>query len=198
MRRLIRNAIRAPGRMAYAFAQSEAGAWLAATVVRRAPWALPARRLATTEAAVAFRHPRPEVRDHVVVVPRKRVRDLAMLHARGDEGALASMIRAAEAAARALPAAERVFTVNVGVRLDVAQLHGHLLPVPAARNLLAEAGPAFEVPCDDTGALRAALERVMARLEGGAAHVDGSLVVTGLGQEAWGLAASVAPTARRA
>jgi diadenosine tetraphosphate (Ap4A) HIT family hydrolase len=194
MRRLVR---RLPGRVALRVAKTTAGARLAALVVAWAPWLLPVARLSTDTLAVAFRHPRPEVRGHVVVVPRRYVRDIcALLQAPTGIETFRALIETAERAASQLPPADRLLSVNVGRRQEVPQLHGHLLPALAAPILLANAVRWLEAPRHDTAALRAALEAAVDSLGGCAGHIDGSLVVTGLGTPAWRIAASIAPASR--
>jgi diadenosine tetraphosphate (Ap4A) HIT family hydrolase len=134
------------------------------------------------------------VRDHVVVVPRRYLPDVcALLSASRGIDALVAVIEVAEEAASNLPTADRLLTFNVGRRQEVAQLHGHLLPTPAARLVVADATGWIEVPRGDHAALRVALEGAARSLGQCARGVDGSLVVTGLGTATWRFATAIAP-----
>jgi hypothetical protein len=132
-----------------------------------------------------------------VVVPRRYVRNIcALLQAPTGIETFRALIETAEQAASPLPPTDRLFSVNVGRRQEVRQLHGHLLAALAAPVLLGNAARWLEAPRDDAGALGVALEAVVASLGGCAGHIDGSVVVTGLGTPVWRIAASIAPVSR--
>jgi diadenosine tetraphosphate (Ap4A) HIT family hydrolase len=170
---------RAVGRTGLRIAQTAAGGRLVGLVCAHASALLPVERVAETDAALVFRHPVPEAPEHLVIVPKTALRDLCALVA-GDRveafGALVAAARLAPGRERG----ERVLTINVGARQQVAQLHAHLLPLRSARLLLAQVRDRAAVDLGSPDAVRAALAGAVARLGDCDPSLHGSLVVRGL------------------
>lgn len=83
---------------------------------------IPIRRVGENKHAIAFKHPRPCYADHLLVVPRQRVRTVFDLLSPGHE----SLWRSIHSLCRQLPASpEATLFINGGSRQDVLQAHLH-------------------------------------------------------------------------
>ena len=93
--------------------------------VRRAPQALP-DVLMTTKYSVAFVSPWPEARTHIVIVPRRDIKDLADLR-KGDEAYLVDAMAVAGRLARLRGLRRWQFVTRGPDEQAVRYLHFHLL-----------------------------------------------------------------------
>lgn len=173
-----RRLLRALARAGLRVAQTAPGGRLVALVCAHAGRLLPVERVLETAAALVFRHPLPEVRDHLVVVPKVALRDLCALAAGDRVDVWMALIAAAREASAGVDG-ERVLTINVGARQQVAQLHAHLLPLSAARLLLGQVQQRTGVDLDSQAAVRVALADAVAALRACDHMLHGSLVVRG-------------------
>ena len=169
---------RAIGRAGLRIAQTGPGGRLVGLACAHASALLPVQRVAETGGALVFRHPRPEAPGHLVIVPKAALPNLCALVA-GDRIDAWLALMAAARDAPSLGGGERVLTVNVGARQRVAQLHAHLLPISAARLLLAQVRRRVPVDLDSPAAMRAALADATVALHRCDAGRYGSLVVRG-------------------
>ena len=98
---------------------------LGSIAVRRVPQVLP-KVVMTTKYTIAFVSPRPEARTHLVIVPRRDIKDLGDLR-KGDEPYLIDAVAVAGKLARQYGLKRwRFFTRGPGEQ-DVRYLHFHLL-----------------------------------------------------------------------
>jgi len=103
--------------------------------VRRAPQALP-DVLMTTRYSVAFESPWPEARTHIVIVPRRDIKDLADLR-KGDEPYLVDAVAVAGRLARMRGLKHWQFFTRGPGEQTVRYLHFHLV----SNETTAVAGP---------------------------------------------------------
>ncbi|MDA1003302.1 MAG: HIT domain-containing protein [Chloroflexi bacterium] len=173
-----RRLLRALGRAGLWVAQTAPGGRLVALACAHASRLLPVERVVETAGALVFRHPLPEARDHLVIVPKVALRDLCALAAGDRVDVWLALIAAARMAAARFEG-ERVLTVNVGARQQVAQLHAHLLPLAAARLLLGQVRQRVRIDLDSPVAARLALADATAALRACDHTLHGSLVIRG-------------------
>lgn len=93
---------------------------------------LPVNRLFETPRLVAFRHPRPVYATHILIVPKRAIRDLAELASERDEFGLQFMKDLLDCVRRIVVEfdLERPgyrLIVNGGSYQDVPELHFHLV-----------------------------------------------------------------------
>ena len=91
-------------------------------------WLLPVERLYETEQVIAFYHPRPNHKLHILIVPKRSIRSI--LDLTGDDASiLAAVVAAAQHLVRELALEEVGFRliVNGGAYQDVMQVHWHLI-----------------------------------------------------------------------
>jgi histidine triad (HIT) family protein len=91
-------------------------------------WLLPVERLYETEQVMAFHHPRPSHKLHILIVPKRSIRTILDL-ASDDTSILAAVVAAAQYLVKELALEERGFRliVNGGAYQDVMQVHWHLV-----------------------------------------------------------------------
>lgn len=90
-------------------------------------WALPVRRVGQTGGVLAFDHPAPSWRPHMLLVPKRAIRSLLDARA-ADAPLIGEIMRLALAIAERRGLADQGFAlfVNGGEYQDVPQLHVHL------------------------------------------------------------------------
>lgn len=172
--------------------ESRLGGRAAALAADRWPTLVPVRWVARTEGAYALLHPLPQYPDHVVVAPRRYVRDLPALVAGQHHEALRHTLDLARRLDRSRPPGGRLFTISTGDRLHVQHVHGHLVPQGDAFWLADDT--AYEVarpPASDGDALLGAVGDALERVEGG--RRAGSLVFRDLQAERLHVSITVAP-----
>jgi histidine triad (HIT) family protein len=91
-------------------------------------FALPVQRLRETGSLLAFYHPRPAYRVHILLVPKKAVPSLADLDP-GEQAFLSDLIACVQSLVveLRLEASGYRLIVNGGEYQDVPQLHFHLI-----------------------------------------------------------------------
>jgi histidine triad (HIT) family protein len=92
-------------------------------------WAiLPVRRVGETASVVAFHHPRPSHRVHVLIVPKRRIRNFLAVSP-DDVTLMQDVIVVAQRLVRELKLVEPGYrlVINGGAYQDVQQLHVHLI-----------------------------------------------------------------------
>ena len=91
-------------------------------------FAIPARRLRETKTLIAFNHPQPSYPTHILIIPKKQLRDLAAL-GEADVAFMQDLFTVTNSLVAELglePAGYRLIT-NGGGFQDVKQLHFHLV-----------------------------------------------------------------------
>lgn len=89
---------------------------------------IPVNRIYETELVMAFHHPKPSHRTHILIVPKRALRSILAIdetHA----AILQDVIAVAQHVVRELALEPKGFrlTVNGGAYQDVAQVHWHLI-----------------------------------------------------------------------
>jgi histidine triad (HIT) family protein len=89
---------------------------------------IPVNKLYETDLLVAFHHPRPSHRTHILIVPKRQIRSLLAL-TDADLPLVQEVIVAAQYLVNALALEKQGFTllVNGGAYQDVMQIHWHLI-----------------------------------------------------------------------
>ena len=113
-------------RILFALARRPLLAGLVGRVFAQASFLLPVRRLRETPRLLAFRHPRPCYPVHILIVPKKALRNLAALTP-ADGPLLAEMLAVAAELAGSLGLSGWQVVANGGGYQDVPQLHFHLI-----------------------------------------------------------------------
>jgi histidine triad (HIT) family protein len=106
--------------------------WVVRLAFARLSWLLPVRRVAETATVLAFEHPAPAWRPHMLFVPKRSIRSFRQI--RQEEAALfGQMVRLAFSIAAARDMYENGFAamINGGAYQDVAQAHLHLAGLDA-------------------------------------------------------------------
>jgi histidine triad (HIT) family protein len=89
-------------------------------------FAIPVKRLRETEALLAFYHPKPSYRFHVLLVPKKSIASLAHLTP-ADAAFLTDVALAAQSIVHEFRLDAYRLICNGGAYQDVPQLHFHLV-----------------------------------------------------------------------
>jgi histidine triad (HIT) family protein len=86
------------------------------------------QRVGETDAVIAFYHPRPSHRVHVLIVPKRRIRNLLSVSS-DDVTLMQDVIVVAQRLVRELGLAQHGYrlVINGGTYQDVQQLHIHLV-----------------------------------------------------------------------
>jgi histidine triad (HIT) family protein len=89
---------------------------------------LPVRRVVVTDRMIAFYHPKPAWRDHILIVPKRPIRTLLDLAAPANAPYVAAIMLAARRIVNDLGLREHgyVLCANGGPRQEVMQVHFHL------------------------------------------------------------------------
>jgi histidine triad (HIT) family protein len=115
-------------RLLFSLARNRIGA----VIIRRSFAALsawmPLHRLHETELVVAFYHPKPSYKIHILIVPKRAIANVLAL-SEADLPVLQDVITTTQHLVRELKLAETGYRllVNGGAYQDVAQLHFHLI-----------------------------------------------------------------------
>jgi histidine triad (HIT) family protein len=115
-------------RLAFAVARSRPGGYLVGWTMTYLSGLLPVERLDETPLVIAFRHPRPAYRVHILIVPKRPIAGLMALT--DDDGPLLLDVHAVARRLAARLGLERAgyrLIVNGGRYQDVPQLHFHLI-----------------------------------------------------------------------
>jgi histidine triad (HIT) family protein len=118
--------------VAFRLARTDALGWLVRLAFAYGSPIIPVRRITETPDLIAFHHPVPSWRPHILLIPKHPIPSLMRL--RPDRAYLFGLIvRAAfeVAAARALSDSGFAVLVNGGAYQDVGQLHVHLAGLDA-------------------------------------------------------------------
>ena len=112
----------------FRMAKTKLGASLMGTIFGAMPFLIPSEKLIETDTLVAFHHPVPSYRIHILLVPRRHYSSLMELDA-ADLTFMQDLIRSAqELVARFdLEAGGYRLLVNGGKSQDVPYLHFHLI-----------------------------------------------------------------------
>ena len=96
--------------------------------VAKMSWMIPGERLVETEALLAFHHPRPSYKVHVLLVPKRPYADILALPAE-DTAFLADLVTAVQRLVAELGLADGGYRLinNGGTYQDVPHLHFHLI-----------------------------------------------------------------------
>lgn len=91
-------------------------------------WAIPVKKLYSSREVIAFDHPRPSYDNHLILSPKRPIRNLQQMAAEGRDEYLAKIWRAAMEIAAARPEYRDAFTLvaNGGRRQEVQQVHFHM------------------------------------------------------------------------
>lgn len=91
-------------------------------------WLIPVERLYENEQVMAFYHPRPNHKLHILIVPKRSVRSVLDL-AGEDRSIVAAVVEAAQHPVKELALEEAGFrlVVNGGACQDVMQVRWHLI-----------------------------------------------------------------------
>lgn len=111
----------------FALAKSPVGDVIVGLAFGRLSGALPVQTIKTTERVIAFWHPRPYWEKHILIVPKKPIRNLASLKA-DDMLYVSEAFAVAAELVRELGWDKDAYSVlvNGGSRQEVNQLHFHL------------------------------------------------------------------------
>lgn len=115
-------------RFLYPVARSKLGGLLIGWLFSHMSAYLPVDRLFETETLIAFYHPKPSYRVHVLLVPRKAIKDLKDLTAH-DHDFLLDVFRTTQILVEELSLADSGYRLilNGGTYQEVPQLHFHLV-----------------------------------------------------------------------
>lgn len=89
-------------------------------------FALPIKRLLETKGVLAFEHPTPAYRVHILLVPKKQIEGVAQL-AESDGALLGEVFAVVQQLVEKLELQEYRVIVNGGAYQEVKQLHFHLV-----------------------------------------------------------------------
>ena len=92
-------------------------------------FAIPVKRLRETETLMAFHHPKPSYKFHVLIVPKKAVTTLMDLDPK-DTDFLADLYSTVQSLVKEYQLPAYRLIVNGGEYQDFPQLHFHLVSVP--------------------------------------------------------------------
>ena len=89
---------------------------------------LPLTRIEETEKVIAFNHPKPEYKQHILIVPKKRIRNLSSV-SKDTFGYLNDLIFVAKKIIKKqkLEDSNYRLIINGGENQDIKQLHAHLI-----------------------------------------------------------------------
>lgn len=120
--------MRALARWLFRLARSRLGAWLIGWAFAYMHHLLPVQRLYETDRVLAFHHPQPSHRLHVLIVPKLMIESvLALTSEHGP--VLQDVFTAAQAVVKQFGLEQSGFrlVVNGGAYQDVMQVHWHLV-----------------------------------------------------------------------
>jgi histidine triad (HIT) family protein len=114
--------------LALAVARSFVGRYLIHFLFAHMSFAIPVKRLRETATLMAFHHPRPSYRLHILVVPKRAIGSLMEVTA-ADQDFLADLVATVQSLVQefALEAAGYRLISNGGPYQDVPHLHFHLI-----------------------------------------------------------------------
>jgi histidine triad (HIT) family protein len=115
-------------RLLFRLARTPLAGYLVGLAFTYCSFAIPARRLRETATLVAFHHPRPSYPVHILIVPKKRLADVAIL-GEADVDFMRDLFAVTGSLVKELglgPAGYRLIS-NGGAYQDVKQLHFHLV-----------------------------------------------------------------------
>lgn len=120
-------------RAAFAIARSSLGKALVGLTFAHLSFVLPVRRIRETTALIAFHHPKPAYRVHILIVPKRIIPGLEALDEFGG-GLLPEIFQMAGHLIQELEleGAGAQLIVNGGKYQDVPQLHFHLVCDPVS------------------------------------------------------------------
>ena len=91
-------------------------------------WAIPVKKLCGSREVIAFRHPQPSYENHVILSPKRAIRDLRQMSSDGLDGYFIRVWETAMDIRATHPEYRDAFTLvaNGGKRQEVQQVHFHL------------------------------------------------------------------------
>jgi histidine triad (HIT) family protein len=115
-------------RYLFTLARSSPGRLILGWIFSHMSFVIPVNRLYDTKTLLAFHHPRPSYRTHILLVPKKAIESLSDLQPE-DADFLAEVFRITQELVKDhdLAASGYRLVVNGGKYQDVPQLHFHLI-----------------------------------------------------------------------
>ena len=111
----------------FTIAKSPLGEFIVGVAFGRLSKLLPIERVKETDKVIAFRHPKPYWKWHILIVPKKAIRDLASITVE-DEAYIVAMFLMVQEIVKEKGWNQTDYTIvtNGGSRQEVPQLHFHL------------------------------------------------------------------------
>ena len=112
-------------KLLFKLARSKLGGGIVGLAFERFSYLIPVARIAENEKAMAFYHPRPSYKTHILIVPKKSIKDINAAKEEA-EVYIEACLELKEQVLQKLPPGPYEFITNTGARQDVPQLHYHL------------------------------------------------------------------------
>ncbi len=106
-------------------AKTQIGDYIVGTTFESLSSALPVKRLYENDKLVAFWHPKPFWEQHVLIVPKKKIKNIISLQ-ESDMVYVSEVFKAVKVIVEQLNWKEYTLLVNGGDRQEVNQMHFHL------------------------------------------------------------------------
>lgn len=113
--------------MAFGLAKSKLGELIVGTTFEHFSSLLPVKKISENEFVLAFYHPKPFWEEHVLIVPKKKIRGLPNID-NSNAVYVSEMHKMAAAVIKKLEWEKAGYStlINGGTRQEIAQLHMHL------------------------------------------------------------------------
>lgn len=113
------------------------------------PWAIPVKKVFFSRETLAFQHPQPCYKNHLILSPRKAVRNLPGMAS--NASCFEAIFQAAQRLSATLPPYHDSFTLvaNGGKRQEVQQVHFHMFTDYAMVNAFTAQEPPENCLCPD-------------------------------------------------
>ena len=113
------------GKFLFSMAKTPLGDYIVGTTFESLSNALPVKRVYENKLIIAFWHPRPFWEKHIVIVPKKKIKNIASIK-NDDQALINEVFVSVKDIVQKLGWTEYTLLVNGGNRQEINQIHFHL------------------------------------------------------------------------